>query len=117
MGKQNAKFKENLLLGKKELHQVSVVTLSIEDVQEESQSQNIDYKWHQEEEQTNYNRQYTNEKVIPRKYEAQPYRGTRRRRDEEQIKTKKCHICNHRRTKKEELQQRNRLGTGSRKTT
>ena len=48
-------------------------TNSVEDVQEESQSQNIAYQWHQDEEQTNHDRQYkpkkskTNRFLFPEK--------------------------------------------------
>ena len=54
---------------------------------------------------------------IPRKYynhEAQSTRGYKRRRNE-QIMTKQTPQAKHRRTNKEELQQRNHLGTVSRK--
>ena len=50
-------------------------------------------------------------------HEAQPSRGTKRRRDEEQIRIKTNSAYNHRRTNKEELLQGNRHGMVSRKTT
>ena len=46
-------------------------------------------------------------------HEAQPFRGTKRRIDEEQIMNKHMKSSTH----KDELQQRKRLGIGSRKIT
>ena len=51
------------------------------------------------------------------KHEAEPSRGTKRRRDEKQWMAKQKSHMKHRQTNKEELQQRNRFGTFSRKTT
>ena len=68
----------------------------------------------------------TNVLELPKKchnHEAQLSRGIQRRRNEDQIRKKKKkkkknrHILNHIRTNKEEMQQRDRLGTVSRNIT
>ena len=53
---------------------------------------------------------------IPRKCHNHKARGIKRSRDEEHIRTTQCHIRNHIRAIKENLQQKSRLGMVSRKT-